>query len=378
MQAVLTSPDAITQEDKPISSRVDALNKIQQAGHFVAIISNKSKPRWFDQAFAGTNVEFHRAVGRQDGKIVKKLCQAHNLQPQDALVLCAKRDDIAMGKNSGAVIMGAAWSQDRQVASLGIHVANASELEHIVALSDGWRGGWWFQADAKNYKVRVLADLSSRNASHSQEQKEFGKNITDTVKGGSANLNPLLVVTARSLLSSGVGGWNKLMWGVYPGSSSANNDTEVLSDFTHRVRTTVSSVQLANRDEPLFIRHQPSAKRSLNSGGNRMDPTQQIETIHLNPFYKGKVMGRYVVVVDDCTTYGVSFGVAAAFLRAAGAASVFCVALGKFGDCLNEYDIQLDTDPFAPVKAGGYTKKRCGLFGTPDNTAQTVLRSLIP
>ena len=61
-----------------------------------------------------------------------------------------------------------------------------------------------------------------------------------------------------------------------------------------------------------------------------------------------------MIVVDDCTTYGVSFGVAAAFLRKAGAASVTGVALGKFGNQLRYYEIDIKTDPFQPVVAGGF------------------------
>lgn len=40
--------------------------------------------------------------------------------------------------------------------------------------------------------------------------------------------------------------------------------------------------------------------------------------MHLNPFYKDhqRLVGKNVIVVDDCTTYGVSFGVASALLRA--------------------------------------------------------------
>ena len=44
---------------------------------------------------------------------------------------------------------------------------------------------------------------------------------------------------------------------------SANNDSEVLSDFTHRLRTTVSRVRFAERNQPLFIRHAHSIKRSM-------------------------------------------------------------------------------------------------------------------
>lgn len=163
-------------------------------------------------------------------------------------------------------------------------------------------------------------------------------------------MNALLAMVARSLLTQGVDSFPKLFWGVFPSSASDNSDSEVLSDFTHRLRTTVSKVRMARKGEPLFVRHKPSTKRSsAGSRTDRLDPTEQIETIHLNPKYRGNLTGRNVIVVDDCTTHGVSFGVAAALLRKAGANSVTCIALGKFGRSLRDYQIDITSDPFQPL-----------------------------
>ncbi|MBO9357665.1 hypothetical protein GG851_27045 [Bordetella petrii] len=83
-------------------------------------------------------------------------------------------------------------------------------------------------------------------------------------------------------------------------------------------------------------------------------------------------------MVDDCTTYGVSFGVAAAFLRKAGATSVTGIALGKFGNQFRQYDIDILTDPFSPVKEGGYVIKSSEpLRGVANPVSQQVLQMLI-
>lgn len=55
-----------------------------------------------------------------------------------------------------------------------------------------------------------------------------------------------------------------------------------------------------------------SIKRSTSTfSGDRLDPTNQLLTIHLNPLYKASIKDKHVIVVDDCTTYGISFAVAA-------------------------------------------------------------------
>lgn len=258
---------------------------------------------------------------------------------------------------------------------MGLNAPAPADLETIVDLCDGWSGGWWFTADMAGYNARTLVDLSGYGMSVAQQ--EFGEMVKNTVKHGGASLPALLVVTARSMLVEGLSAQSRLIWGVYPGSSSANNDTEPLSDFTHRLRTATSRVRMAKRDVPLFIRHAHAPKRSWGRG-SRTDPMQEITTLHLNPAYRGKVAGRNAIVLDDCTTYGMSFGVAAAFLRRAGAESVTCIALGKFGKRFQHWDITINDDPFAPVSPTGYVfGGATHEAGTTSPTAQAVLRRLI-
>lgn len=372
---LMTSPGVIASTGAPDATLVKALIDIQNSGVPVGIVSNDIAPSWFSAAF-GSTVPFLQEMGRQNGQIVVHNATSFKFNPYDALVLCGKREDVQMGKNAGAVIVAAGWTNDPYINSLGIRVNDARELEEVVELSRGWGGAWWFAGNEKHYNVLALSDLSGFNQSNAQQQ--FSKRITHLVKNGGPHLMALLVLSSRSLFAGSYGTKDKLLWGTYPSSHSNNLDAEVLSDFTHRLRTTVSAVRFAKRGTPLFIRHAPSAKRSSGATGDRTDPSEQIETIHLNSAYQSSLTGRNVVVIDDCTTYGVSFGVAAALLRKAGAASVCGVALGKFGSRLNYYEIDIKTSPFQPVKSGSYSVKVCRAFsGSTDIRAQSNLRSLI-
>lgn len=348
------------------------------ANNPVGLISNHAEPAWFAGTFGNSGVQFLRSQGRQSGNIVAQNAKKFTLNPHDVLVLATKAEDVQMGKNGGAVLVAAGWSTDREVKALGIRVDNPQQLQEVIDLTAGWSGQWWFSADGARYKVRALADLSGYAVSNAQEV--FGEKLTNTVKSGGSRLNALLAVTARSLLTDGTISPKDLLWAVFPSSTSNKGDHEVLSDFTHRLRTTVSRVQFAKRDEPLFIRHTASSKRSKGGGGDRSDPTEQILTIHLNSFYKksGRLKDKHVIVIDDCTTFGLSFGVAAAFLSKAGAASVTGVALGKFGNRMQYHEIDINSDPFAPVVKGGFTAAGPSNFpGTNNSAAQQVLRALI-
>lgn len=343
---LLTSPDALgAATDQAV---VKVLSDLKASSNIVAVISNHDKPEWFDDTFNNTRVQFIKQLGRQNGKIVAENAATLKLEPYDVIVLAGTDTDVQMGKNGGAVVVVAGWSANAKIQSYGICVQDAQELQDVINIATEWNGHWWFSAQRTFYSINALGDLSTYGKQQAQET--FAKQLTHTAKQGGSKLTALLTITARSLLMDGIGDESKLAWGVYPSSSSANDDTEVLSDFTHRLRTTVSKVQLAKKGKPLFIRHTPSAKRSSGGGGgDRTDPAGQITTIHVNPVYKGKLTGRHVIVVDDCTTYGVSFAVAAAFLKKAGASKVTGIALGKFGNQLRHYDITINTDPYAPV-----------------------------
>lgn len=378
MFAVVSSPDSILRNGAPDADLISSLKALVAAGSPVVLISNHAEPPWFASTLGVGGVQFLQSIGRQSGDVVRQNATRLKIAPHDVFVLATKPDDVQMGKNAQAVLIAGGWTKSPPVEALGIKVDDASQLLQTLTLTQGWAGQWWFSGNAKNYRVRALSDLSSMYKS--ADQADFSRRVTAIVKGGGSRLMALLTITSRSLLMEGVDKADDLLWSVYPSSKSQNDDTEVLSDFTHRLRTTVSRVRLAKRGVPLFIRHRPSTKRS-SSGGHldRTDPSEQIQTIHLNPEYKKNVSGRNVVVVDDCTTYGVSFGVAAAFLKKAGAASVTGIALGKFGNQLREYEIDILTDPFAPVDATGFRViSSAGFAGCTSNVSQQTLLNIFP
>lgn len=377
MPMILTSIDAVTIGGIPDKKILKVLADAAHAGYTVGVISNSPKPDWFtDNLTTKHRIQFVQFHKRQDGRFVDLVKDKFGVEAHDVLVLATTEIDLQMGKNGGAVLLGAGWSQLSRIRQLGLAVADLQELKLLLELMPQWLGQWWYSAQARDYSIRAMADLSTMYKGVTQEQ--FGRKVTNTVKNGGARLGALLAVTSRSLLMDGFATRGRTMWGVYPSSRSNNNDDETLSDFTHRLRTTVTRDQFCKRGEPLFIRHVPSSKRSAGGSANREDPTEQLTTMHVNPHYKGKVAGRHVVVIDDCTTYGTSFGVASALLHAAEASSVTCVALGKFGNQTREYRITIAGDPFAPLTISEFTVDSVtSLTGSNDPSVQSLLQTVI-
>lgn len=373
MLALVISPDALRLNGKYSRSQLGVFGEIAKQLS-VYVVSNHDLAPKIKEGLASSGLKFVHANTRQNGKVICHIAEGLGSPAHDILVLAVKADDMHMAKNSGAVLIAADWVSDRRVSALGIKVTDLDELKKVIEICNGWTGHWWYRGQGRLYQLRVLADLSSKYVQ--ADQAAFARMLTQTVKNGGAKLTALLTIISRSLLIEGVLD-GQLMWGCYPSSSSSNDDDEVLSDFTHRLRTTVSSVHFAERGEPLFIRHRPSIKRSTSTGVNRADPGDQIMSLHLNPRYEKQIRGRRVVVIDDCTTYGASFAVAAGFLRAAGAEHVVGIALGKFGNCLADTAIEINTCPFEPVEEGGYSFSVTQFDSTVSVEAQHVLLELL-
>lgn len=352
-----------------------SLDAVAASGVPVVLVSNHSRPSWFGSAFPSGKVHFVEEVGRQNGSVVRELSASTKIPVHNFIVFGAGNDDVQMAKNGGAVLVMANWANTPQARGYGISVASGAEFVGVAKLSNGWSGGWYFSGTEPRYSVRALADVSGIAVGY--DQKAFAQGVVRTVKNGGPNLFALLTVVARSFLTTPLPD-DKLFFGLYPSSTSTNMDGDVLSDFCHRLRSVTSRVQFAKRGAPLLIRHSASTKRSGGGAGDRTDPAEQVETLHLNPVYRENISGRNVIFLDDCTTYGVSFGVAAALLRKAGAKSVHCVALGKFGAQLRYYEIDIQGDPFAPINGDQYDVLVNRSFkGAHNETAQAVLRKLL-
>jgi hypothetical protein len=373
---LLTSPRAICDAGKVRLDVVAALTEVSEFAE-VTVLSNSLEPEWFSGAFDSSRVQFLHVRGRQQGNWLQDQAEKSNVPPHQVIVVAASREDLQMAKNNRALLLGVDWADDKYVATVGLKVVNPSDLAELVRLAQDWNGRSWLRAEGDNYSVEALCDASSTQFK-SEEQQKFGRAVTEAVKVGTTTLNSILALTAGSLIRAGIPEVKNLLWGVYPSSSSNNDDTETLSDFASRLRTTVSRVQFARLGEPLFQRHHPSAKRSAGEGGDRKDPTGEVESLHLNPFYKSRLTGRNVVVLDDFTTYGVSMGVAAGFLRAAKASSMTGIALGKFGNQLRNYEVQICSDPFRPILRADWTYRRLGWNSEEYSSEdQGVLRRLL-
>lgn len=321
------------------------LQKLGQAGHAVFCVSNHAQPAWWSAC--GKVVQHRKVYGRQNGKFVSALVAANSgvLRHSDVVVLGTSEEDFLMAVNSRSILLACGWciDLDAKTKHYGVLVDAPQRLEQVIGFLED-KHPWYFHHHSAFLDVFSLTDAGTKYESDAQI-KRLAQRLQSCLKNGQPIYKNAFRLHLLSSLYTTDGFKSADVWSYYPSSDSNNSGQEIMTEFSELARTTFGK---RNR-HPLLIRHRPSVKRHM-SGGDRNDPRSQLETVHLNPDYRDKLAGKTVVVMDDYLTRGVSFGVCASLLQKAGAAKMIGVSMGKFGNASNVYNIEIQGDPFAPLK----------------------------
>lgn len=368
---ILTSKDAIWNKDAgaPYKGVVEALKSAHSLGCQTFVVSNHKKPVWLDESLNFlTFQECGFRPPRQSGKIIQELLEANEgkLLPSDIFILGADDEDMMMAVNSKTVLIRCEWAKPLgpKISDYGVPFSDPGAIPLVVKLLEG-REPWYFIHTGDFMTVYALTSAGTKFEADATMVKLVNA-LRGCLKNGSEEYHKGFVLHFLSSIYATDAFKEVDVWGYYPSSASSNDESEVMADFCTLARETYKH----RSHGPLFIRHTASAKRHM-VGGDRTDCTSQLASVHLNPSYRGRLEGKTVAVLDDYLTYGVSFGVASALLKKAGAARVLAVSMGKFGDCAKNYAIRIqDDDVYSPLKKFS-TKVIGDLSGDYTREAQT-------
>ncbi len=328
--------------------------KACEADHWFVAVSNRPKPPWFEKNGTATvycNAPGLGGRGRESGSFVAELLRLNHeklkLKQSQVVVLGYGDRDVPMFANSGSVLIRCDWRSDlsAKIRRYGIPCPKPSYVPRILALLNE-ENPWYFTATDRLFDTYCLTNAATRIGSD-EELKTLAAQLQACLKhGGSAKQVDFMVHALSSIYATDVFRQADL-WCFYPSSRSANGGKEVIAEFAEMPRTTFGIRQSKG---PVLLRHTQTASRHSGPQDQREDPTSQVRTVHLNREYRDAIKDGTVVVLDDFMNHGVSFSVAASFLKQAGAKKVIGVAMGKFPRTSYVREIKLATSPFAPVR----------------------------
>ena len=140
-------------------------------------------------------------------------------------------------------------------------------------------------------------------------------------------------------------------WGTFPSSDKSNDNTTIsyIKEVIRKViNTNGSNEEILIRTESILKKHH-SSTRARNENKCQSD----FDSMKINDYYKGKLQGATVCIIDDYTTYGFSAEAAKNLLLQEGVEKLIVITLGKFGYDYNEVNYNL----IGNLYEGGYSNQ---------------------
>jgi hypothetical protein len=337
----------VGQRGPAVTGVVEAVKKIRELGVKVIAVNNDGPKSTIEQLLLNRNIEFDLVVTRQQTGIAKGspewinyICASFNLTPNKLLYVGDSKPDMITASHGRVIFFHALWARPRENYGLAAPHPGyiAAIVEHIFLKQNNW---WWqFRRDDRlGRPVNQLALINGDGAGDPQVKQDLISAFKDgiaTKKVGQLTiqdftlLHMLASLNATSLLAD-----KTMWWATYPSSTPGKKSP--MSGFLD----IAAKLYREQYKEDLLVRAVP-ARHSRGARGNQSGPAEilaalanQLTTVHLNPAYREKIVGRKILVFDDFITYGPSSEAARNLLFAGNAGDVVTIAIGKYGPSMN-------------------------------------------
>ncbi len=334
---------------QPYPGMVEVLEKARNAKYRVVLVSNHSAPTYLSQY---PFIEFFTCVRQRKDFLQNLSTLTGTTNPGDYIVFGASDTDFYMAVNSKISLIVCQWSSGigEAIQKYGLPISKPSALPNILTLLES-KTPWYFQhtnGTVDIYALTKAGDYDENNV----EMLRLIKRLRECLKAGDTKSQKMFLLHLMSSVYATEELRNVDHWVTWPSSNSKNDHSDPIDYFARHLRHTYKKPE---SKKTFFIRHEKAIKRS-GGGAVRTDPTDQLNTIHINPEFKYKIKDKTFVVMDDYLTYGLSFGVASSLLLKEGAKKVICLAMGKFGGQARKYKIKVTSSdvykPFTEFEVG--------------------------
>jgi hypothetical protein len=355
MKVIITSPDAVIDKRSNklfphIEEELRAFIAMEK-GNYVATVSihqNDNIPTVFHPLVI-------KPQYRGSPLLVTEVCAQLKCSPQNIIILGAKRHDMFTAAHSQSLLLRAGYAKVNNPADsifsndYGILISEPKQIGKFLKLFYSIIQPWYCKIDVDD-KTTLYALTNGNSYRIGGEYKDFYEDFKSCLKLGDGTylhaFTAFIIVSSYRIMSELK---NIDYWGTYPSSDgSLNSELEHIKD---KARQSYGG----RTNQPIFFRHSPSVKRHEQGTKFREQDwcDSQLKTISLNPYYKDKIAGKNICIIDDFTRYGSSCETARFLLEEAGAAKIVFIALGKFGYDYFKYSYKITGDLF-----GHFTFKR--------------------
>ncbi|MFV8366191.1 phosphoribosyltransferase [Flavobacterium sp. XS1P27] len=366
MKLLITSVDAIIDNEtgtyfQGIKESLEYFEKVNEDNKVVIISIDNERLRKVPNDF------YKLYIGnkwlRSSPRLIKLITDDTGIEYNDIFILGAKDSDMILAANAKLILLTADFAKknnpEQRIYTEGYGIAIFSDarlkffFDHFLSLSEPWFYSLEIDDQTKLYG---LTDAMT-NRQEDDDVRKICLKLKDFLKAGDDKYkNPFLIYALMSVYNIFKEVEDINYWGYYP--SSTTNENVELKAFKEILRKSFKS---STSPADLLIRTSNSPQRKNMSEGDRIKYgcDSQFDSIILNPWFKGKISGKNVCIIDDFTNHGSSCETVRHLLKKAGVNKIIFISIGKFRYDYKKFDYEIEGDVY---NAGKYSYKRNGTF----------------
>lgn len=238
--------------------------------------------------------------------------------------------DLYNAVNSKTLFLVPDWINDQvgeKAKKYGIQIHTENQLIQMLQI--------FININTMFYELEVdefatVYALTNANSKQSNEiERQAIEKFRATLKEkNSTNLDAIKLILS-AVLSQKDEFMNTNIWAIMPSSGIQYNEEmmSIKEGIRYQYKGLYDTI-----DHPLIIRNKIVAKSHFTPKNERLKKgaAKHLESVYLNPFYKDKLKGKVVTILDDYVTNGISFESIRNLLIKAEVKHINFIAIGRF------------------------------------------------
>ncbi|MDK8643793.1 hypothetical protein [Niallia taxi] len=340
MYYILISRNAFFDKEDKVRKEINELLKLVEDKEIQVVLVTRSKATYKDKIAEYLPEYSSKIKFGQRGELSRKFTKNN----KNFMLIGAVNEDIRIAANNRILLINPLWIKNVEpnIDKYGFKLKNVKQIVQCIEILS--LENQLFNDFKVDDKTRLIAVSNANKYYAVENEAQMIEEYKKTLKYGHDYYKYAVYFHYLTMIFRMSEFHDVDYWMAVPSSSGSNENN--IYDIVKSTR-----YLLKNRaSDELFVRHTPAKKSTFMDSNVRIKEgsKRHLETIHLNPKYKGKLKGKKICVIDDYVTYGASFECIRNLLVTEGVREIILVAIGSFQKPYYKEDYKIIGDIYKP------------------------------
>lgn len=326
---IFVSRKAFFNEENKVEDCIRELyNKIKQTDMKLVLITKYGSVPRYRQILRdefGENQVGIKSRGDVSKKFIEDYEFKYGVKNKDIVMIGAVKEDVYITANNKLVLFQSFWKKvDEEIEKYGFKINSIDKLLKCISILSLNKEFMYDEKISDNTTLIAITDAKSYYAV--SNEKEMINRYKGVLKYKRTLYQYAVYFHYTCTILNDERFKDVDYWMAMPSSSGKNEN------YVYKMVENTRYIMKNSRKKEMFIRHTPAEKSTSMEHFDRIEQgcSRHFNTICLNPYYKNRLEGAKVCVLDDYTTNGTSFETIRNLLTEAGVSEIILVAIGTF------------------------------------------------